>query len=49
MNDNKGYKTTAPIMSAPFIFREEEAKLAHSNKKVKDICHAEFDGNMKED
>nr|POF08977.1 hypothetical protein CFP56_14921 [Quercus suber] len=36
-------------MSAPFLSREEEAELARSNKKVKDIRHAGFDCNMRED
>ena len=36
-------------MSATVLSREEEVKLARSNKKVKDVCHAEFDGNMRED
>nr|POE44978.1 hypothetical protein CFP56_79692 [Quercus suber] len=30
------------------LSREEEAKLAHSNKKVKDIHHVEFNGAVKE-
>lgn len=34
---------------APFLSREEEAELARSNKKVKDVRHAEFDGHMRED
>nr|POE69940.1 uncharacterized protein CFP56_57744 [Quercus suber] len=35
-------------MSAPFLSREEEAELAWSNKKVKDISHADFDSQMNE-
>lgn len=35
-------------LNAPFLSREDEAELAHSNKKVKDVCHLEFDGHMNE-
>ena len=33
-------------MSANFLSREEESELAHSNKKVKDVHHANFDRHM---
>jgi len=36
-------------MGATVLSREEEAELACNNKKVKDVRHAEFDGNMRED
>ena len=36
-------------MSDPFLSREEEAELVRSNKKVKNVSHAEFDGHMNED
>ena len=29
--------------SSPFLSREEEAELARSNKKAKDVHHASFD------
>ena len=35
-------------MSAPILFREEEAELARSNKKVTDVSHADFEGHMRE-
>lgn len=36
-------------MSDLFLSREEEAELVRSNKKVKNVSHAEFDGHMNED
>ena len=35
-------------MSAPILSREEEVELAHSNKKVKDVSHADFEGHIRE-
>ena len=36
-------------MSDHLLSREEEAELVRSNKKVKNVGHAEFDGQMNED
>ena len=35
-------------MSAPILSREEEVELAHSNKKVKDVSHVDFEGHIRE-
>ena len=33
-------------MSAHFLSKEGESELARSNKKVKDVCHVDFDSHM---
>ena len=35
-------------MAGPILSKEEEAELAPSNKKVKDVSHAGFEDHMRE-